>query len=367
MGCLSEGFNVCYTGYSSFSQCRLRCAHTESSSGWVIACWSLSARRCHEELGLRWSRPVGEGRGSMNSPREVGSNFLQESEFIEGQRKALYPPPVPQGHLALAPLPSWATLNLWLYMLFYYLKRNWRKVSSQASFTSWFSFTQQTCFLGILHSGAESAVRKAKGRVCMPEVTSSCPCTHPTYLESQRSAYDPETPPFCLNTLFLFEWQPCCLGQAEVCICWSWCTLFLGVRCHGSELAGWGAQWWEGVPSEGLNMQPLPSPSPASAQSQILRDPGSLKLKSVANDCGKCGSGKWLCCTWNSWLTCHGSDSNSAHNVHLYESVLYRVLQYAQLLSTLPFASSHQLLGKLAVWRVYCFTTAKRKSIRKWK
>lgn len=34
----------------------------------------------------------------MNSPREAGSNLLQESEFTEGQ-KALYPPPIPQDRL----------------------------------------------------------------------------------------------------------------------------------------------------------------------------------------------------------------------------------------------------------------------------
>lgn len=160
----------------------------------------------------------------------------------------------------------------------------------------------------------------------------------PNILGVPKRALWSRGPPFCLNTLFLFEWQPSCLEQVKVCTRWSWCTLFQGVKCHGSELAGWGAQPQAGVLSEGLSMQPLLSPSPASAQSWILRDPASLKLKSVANYCGKCGSGKWLCCTQNSWLICHGGDSNSAHNVNLYESILYRVLQCAHLHSSwVPF------------------------------
>lgn len=79
-------------------------------------------------------------------------------------------------------------------------------------------------------------------------------------------------------------------------------------------------------------------------------------------------SGKWLCRTEKSWLTCHGRDSNSAHNSNLYESVLYRVLQCANLhRSWVPylFASSHQLLWKLAVWRVGCFTAVKKEKHKK--
>lgn len=79
--------------------------------------------------------------------------------------------------------------------------------------------------------------------------------------------------------------------------------LKLGMMCHGSELAGWGAHLQEGLPPYGPSIQSLLSPSPPSGQSQMLRVPGSLKLKSVSMT-GKCGqmtvvcqTQKELCCT----------------------------------------------------------------------
>lgn len=161
-GCLREGFNMGYTGNSSFSQCRQRCAHTESSSGWALCASHQQQGEGNEDMGLRWSKLVAEGQGSINLPSRIASNLLQKSDFIERQRKASYPPPIPWDHLVLDPAgPHWTCV----YMQFYYLKRNWRKVSSQALFTSWLSFPQQVGVLGGWCYRAEGAVRKANGVV----------------------------------------------------------------------------------------------------------------------------------------------------------------------------------------------------------
>lgn len=218
-GCLDEGFHMDYTENSSFSQSRQRCAHTESLSGWALCASHQQQGECHEDLGLRWRQVVAEGQGIINLPSKIASNLLQKSNFTEGQRKSSYPPPIPWNDLVLDSYPAAHTEPV-STCKFYYLKRNWSKVSSQALFTSWLSFPQQIWVLGGWCYGAEGAVKKAKGMVEMLEVANSCPAemTHAAHLESQRGVYNPE--PFCLNRLCLFEQQPSCPGLVKVCICW---------------------------------------------------------------------------------------------------------------------------------------------------
>lgn len=161
---LDEGLDMGYTGNSSFSQCRKRCARTERFSGWALCASHQYQGQGHEDWGLTWSRIVAEGQDSINLPSKVAFNLLQKSDFIERQRKASCPPPIPWHYLVLDFYPAgphWTCV----YMQFYYLKRNWRKVSSQALFTIWLSFTQQVWILGGWCYRAEDAVRKAKGMV----------------------------------------------------------------------------------------------------------------------------------------------------------------------------------------------------------
>lgn len=127
VGCLGEGFDMCYTENSSFSQSRQRCAHTESLSGQALCASHQQQGEGHEDLELRWSQLVAEWQASINLPSKVASNLLQKYDFIERQRKASYPPPTPWGHLVLDSYPAgphWTCV----YMQFYYLKRNLRKI-----------------------------------------------------------------------------------------------------------------------------------------------------------------------------------------------------------------------------------------------
>lgn len=176
------------------------------------------------------------------------------------------------------------------------LKRNWRKVSSQASFTSWLSFTQQCCVLGSLCCGQ---------KVLWERLRAGCKCqkwlAHVPALS--QHTWSPKEVPMIQRPPFLSEytvpiWMAAILPGARQ----GFHMLNLVHSFPWGKCPGWGAQMRARVPSEGLSVQPLLNPSPASVQCQILRHPDSLKLKSVANDCGKCGSGKWLCCTQKSWL-----------------------------------------------------------------
>lgn len=286
---------MCYTENSLLSQRRLRCARTEGSSGWVLCTGCCQWGEGHEELGLWWTQPVAEGWGSMNLPRQIASNPLQESEFIEGQWKALYLPPIPQDHLVLAPLPSWAALNLWLYMQFY-----WRETEEKYHLrlllpAGYPSLSNAVCWVACAVGQKVLWERLRAGCKCQKWLAHVPALTQHTW--SPKEVPMIQRPPF-LSEYTVPIWMAVILPGARQ----GFHMLNLVNSFPWAKCPGWGAQMRARVPSEGLSVQPLLNPSPASVQCQILRHPDSLKLKSVANDCGKCGSGKWLCCTQNSWL-----------------------------------------------------------------